>query len=247
MRLHYFLLVTAATLLAGPDVVAVRENSVETVASTTNLAPSVRSLAAADAIERNNKRFLRRMVNAHEDEEDEEGEDDEDKDDEDDDDEDDDEERVNTGALKKLSSAEKLRQKMAAVDEGKLQESLLKDMLNRGIINERLAKHLKTADIKADDIAKMFNQQSAKEREALLQVLLRRRIIHEDLVGHLRVADIKTNDIARMFNQLTPKDRGSLLAELLSRNILHKDLVGHLKVADVKLSDIVKMYKPNGR
>ncbi|KAG7393983.1 hypothetical protein PHYBOEH_005938 [Phytophthora boehmeriae] len=140
MRLQYFLLVAAATLLATADGVAARVSSVQTSVSTTtsaDIAPAVRSLANVEVNERNNKRLLRR---SNEDQYDDEDEDD---DEEDKDQDDEDERMMNTSGLKKwvkgVATKEGREQKAKKVRD----EKTVDDMLAEGILNPSLLQYLK--------------------------------------------------------------------------------------------------------
>ncbi|KAG7394535.1 hypothetical protein PHYBOEH_005027 [Phytophthora boehmeriae] len=99
MRLRYFLIVATVTFFASADAVAAKTNSIQTTASMatlTDVASPVRSLADAEANEGKNERFLRRF---NDDEEEDVNKVDEDEDAED--------ERMNLAGLK--SGLKKLR------------------------------------------------------------------------------------------------------------------------------------------
>ncbi|KAG7399813.1 hypothetical protein PHYBOEH_007812 [Phytophthora boehmeriae] len=148
MRLQYFLLVGAATLLATVDGVAARTSSAHTSVSTVttaDIAPAVRSLATVEANEGNNKRLLRRSNEGQDDDDqNDENQDDGDLDDEDEDQDEEEEERMmNTSGLKKwvkgVETKEGREQKAKKVRD----EKTVDDMLAEGILNPELLKYMK--------------------------------------------------------------------------------------------------------
>ncbi|KAG7394118.1 hypothetical protein PHYBOEH_005645 [Phytophthora boehmeriae] len=149
MRLHYILLVAAATVFVSVDGVEARAGSAQTTVSTTALSglnPVVRSLASTEANGGNDKTFLRR---SNEDDEDGVGEE---QDHDNGDENEEEEERLNFAGLKKMTDMEGLQKTIEVMRR----EVLLHRLKAKKRIHKELADMLKLLDIKANDIAKMY-------------------------------------------------------------------------------------------
>ncbi|KAG7375189.1 hypothetical protein PHYBOEH_003327 [Phytophthora boehmeriae] len=126
MRLHYFLLVTAATLLAIIDAISANAQTSPSATTSTDSVSAAHQLTGALS-EDNAKRSLRTVSTVDED------------DDDHDDDDDGDEERGIT-VLSASTTAKEMRQWLKS----------------NSVISKETSKHLKQLGLDADDIAKLY-------------------------------------------------------------------------------------------